>query len=255
MRTLLPSVRRPRAAAAGLAAVALAATVTSTLGPASAERPAHGSRAHVTAVAVHRGGPDRTVVFHRAHAGEVFLDATVSAKGVSWARRGNESAVVSAFVDGRYATDIVITSAGGVARQFALGHLGAGRHTLRVHYAAGRSPSNAGAARLRDIAFRTVRPGSPAYVAAKYAPVLYGRTDVPRGRPLQNNHTDTPLIAWHQVLHAATPGHSILEYSVAWSNEVSPSRGRNGFGRAARLSGQSRVPPPPAMITAYIGLS
>src|SRR5689334_10138445 len=101
MRTLLPCLRRPRAAAAGLVAVALAATVTSTLGPApaSAERPAHASRAHVTAVAVHRGGPDRTVVFHRAHAGEVFLDATVSAKGVSWARRGNESAVVSAFVD------------------------------------------------------------------------------------------------------------------------------------------------------------
>ncbi len=219
MRTLLPSVRRPRTAAAGLAAVALAAAVTTTLGPASAERPAPATRAHVTVVKVHRGGPDKTVVFHRAHPGEVFLDATVSAPGVSWAKRGNESAVVSAFVDGRYATDIVITSAGGVARRFALGHLGAGRHTLRVHYAAGLSPSNAGVARLRDIGFRTARPGSPAFVAARYAPVLYGRTDAPRGRPLQNNHTDTPLIAWHQVLPAPKPGHSIIEYSVAWSNE------------------------------------
>src|SRR4051794_21016221 len=219
MPSLLPSARRPRAAAVGLAAVALAAAVTTTLGPASAELTAHPARAHVTAVKVHRGGPDRTVVFHRAHPGEVFLHATVSAPGVSWAQRGNESAVVSAYVDGRYATDIVITSAGGVARQFALGHLSAGRHVLRVHYAAGRSPSDAGIARFRDLGFRTVRPSSPAYVAARYAPVLYGRTDASRGRPLQNNHTDTPLIAWHQVHPATTPGHSIIEYSVAWSNE------------------------------------
>src|SRR4051794_5612721 len=81
----------PRAAAVGLAAVALAAAVTTTLGPGAAELPAHPARAHVTAVKVHRGGPDRTVVFHRAHPGEVFLHATVSAPGVSWAQRGNES--------------------------------------------------------------------------------------------------------------------------------------------------------------------
>ena len=34
-----------------------------------------------------------------------------------------------------------------------------------------------------------------------------------------------------------------------------PQQGQERLGRAARLSGQSRVPPPPAMITAYIGLS
>ena len=61
---------------------------------------------------VHRGGPDATISFHRSQVGEVFLDATVSARGVSWAERKNESAVVSAYVDGHYATDIVITSSG-----------------------------------------------------------------------------------------------------------------------------------------------
>ena len=220
MRSLLPSARRPRAAAAGVAVLALAAAVTTTLGPASAQPPTQAPRAQVTSVTVHRGGPDRTVTFHRAHPGEVFLHASVSAPGVSWAQRRNESAVVSAYVDGHYATDIVIMSASGVARDFALGHLGAGRHTLRIHYADRRSPSNAGVARLRDIGFRTVRPSNPAYVAAKYAPVLYGRTDAPKGRrPLQNNHTDTPLIAWHQTLPAKKAGHSVIEYSVAWSNE------------------------------------
>ena len=155
MRLFPSSAGRPAAAAAALSllVVGLAATAAT---PASAERPAHA--AHVTGVKVHRGGPDRTIGFRRAHAGEAFLDATVWAPGVSWAEHGNESAVVSAYVDGHYATDIVITSSTGVTRDFALGHLGAGRHTLRLHYAVHRSPSNAGIARLRDIGFRTVRP-------------------------------------------------------------------------------------------------
>ncbi len=145
--------------------------------------------------------------------------ASVSAPGVSWADRGNESAVVSAYVDGHYATDIVITSTGRVTRQFALGQLSTGRHTLRLHYAVGRSPSDAGLARLHDIGFSTLQPGDPGYVAAKYAPVLYGRNVAGLGGRFQNNHTDTPLVAWHQVLPAATPGHSWIEYSVIWSNE------------------------------------
>ena len=170
-------------------------------------------------VIVHRGGPDATIRFHRAAAGEVFLKVTVSARGVSWAARGNESAVVSASVDGHYATDIVITSAGPVARRFALGHLRAGGHTLQLHYATGRSPSKAGVAKLQDIGFTTVRPSDPGYAAARYAPVLFGRDVAGLGGRFQNNRTDTPLIAWHQVLPAATRGHSMIEYSVTWSNE------------------------------------
>ena len=56
-------------------------------------------------------------------------------------------------------------------------------------------------------------------MAATYAPVLYGRNIAALGGRFQNNHTDTPLIAWHQVLPADKPGHSVIEYSVAWSNE------------------------------------
>lgn len=171
------------------------------------------------AVRVHRGGPDASIRFGRARAGEVFVDATVSARGVSWAERKNESAVVSAYVDGHYATDIVIGSAGPVTRQLALGRLKAGRHTLRLHYATLRSRSRAGVATLRDIRFHTVRPTDPAYAAARYAPVLYGRNLEELGGRFENNHTDTPLVAWHRVLPATDPGHSVIEYSVMWSNE------------------------------------
>jgi len=211
MRSLLPS-----AVAVGI----LAATVslTASVAPASAGRP--GDAAHLTSVKVHRGGPDRTIGFHRSRAGEAFLQATVSAPGVSWAERGNESAVVSAYVDGHYATDIVITSSAPVAREFAVGNLKVGRHTLRLHYAALRSPSNAGVARLQDLDVRTISSTSPEYAAARFAPVLYGRNVAALGGGFQNNRTDTPLVAWHEVLPVAgKPRHHVLEYSVVWSNE------------------------------------
>src|SRR5262245_7583436 len=181
-------------AAAGLAGVTTSAT-------ASPERPAQA--APVTSVTVHRGGPDKSVTFRQAHRGEAFLDVTVSAKGVSWADHGNASAVVSAYVDDHYATDIVVTSSSPVERQFALGHLARGRHTLRLHYADRRSPSDAGVATLQQIGFSTLRPSNPAYAAAAYAPVLSGRNVPGLGGRFQNNRTDTPLVAWHQVLPAA----------------------------------------------------
>jgi hypothetical protein len=204
---------------ASLATTALATTALGTSAAASpAERVAAAAAPHAS-VTVRRGGPDRTVTFHRAHAGEAFLDVVVSARGISWARHTNDSAVVSAYVDGRYATDIVITSAGPVRRRFALGLLHAGRHTLRLHYAARRSRSDAGAARVRHIRFETVRPGSTAYAVARYAPVLRGRNVDGLGGRFQNNRSDTPLLAWHQVLPAGKPGHRVIEYSVLWSNE------------------------------------
>jgi len=203
-----------------LAAVVTAGVVVTTLVPPALA--AHAERAAArgsTAVEVHRGGPDRTVTFHRGHRGEVFWNVTVAARGVSWADRGNESAVVSAYVDGHYATDVVVMSSKPVRRQFALGQLGRGRHTLRLHYATKRSPSDAGIATFSHSAFKTVRRSSVEYAAARYAPVLYGRATQSLGGPFQNNHTDTPLVAWHQTTPATTAGHSIIEYSVVWSNE------------------------------------
>ena len=147
MPTILASVRRP---AAVLTALVLAGTVAATTVEAPASAGDRGAaRTHSGAVKVHRGGPDRTVTFHRGRKGEAFLSATVSARGVSWAQRKNESAVVSVYVDGHYATDIVIMSSSPANREFALGKLGQGRHTLRLHYAAAKSRSRAGVAKPR----------------------------------------------------------------------------------------------------------
>jgi hypothetical protein len=222
MRSILVSALRR---AGLLVAVVLLATTATVLdaGAATSAAPrasaAPADRVHTWSVRVHRGGSDVRIVFHRSRVGQAFVVATVSARGVSWAEPKNESAVVSVFIDGHYATDIVVTSSGPVRREFALGALGLGRHTLRLHYATDRSRSKAGVAALTDLRFRTVTAASPQYAAARYAPVLYGRNLQAFGGRFANNRTDTPLVAWHQVLPAARAGHSLIEYSVIWSNE------------------------------------
>src|SRR5215212_6905959 len=134
MRTTVASAGRR--AGVALTVLTASATATSAAPPASADRAAS---SHVTSARLHQGGRDAVIRFGRARAGEVFLGVTVSARGVSWAERHNESAVVTAYVDGHHATDIVITSSGPVTREFALGSMRPGRHTLRLHYAAHRS--------------------------------------------------------------------------------------------------------------------
>ncbi|GAB3984230.1 hypothetical protein GCM10029978_093270 [Actinoallomurus acanthiterrae] len=164
-------------------------------------------------------GHDRTVTFRTGHAGEAFVTVTAAAPGVSWAVKGHESAVLSLFVDGRYATDDVVPAAFPIKREFALGQLPAGRHTLRLSVAADRSPGKS--VRVSGLAFRTVAAGSPSYTEMAHAPVLYGRngTGGTSTGPFQNNATDTPLVAWHEDVPAKTPGHRLLTYSYIWSNE------------------------------------
>ena len=150
-----------------------------------------------------RRGLDAQVKFRTTRPGEAFLDMSVAARRVSWAEPGHESAVVSLFVDGHYATDVVISSNRPTPRELALGSLSAGVHTLRIHYAAHRSRSRAGAASLRHLHVHTVTRNNPAYAAARYAPVLYGRNVPSLGGPFQSAVTDSPLVAWHEIGRAS----------------------------------------------------
>ena len=200
-----------------LTVLALALPGAWALSPAPADAAPHS--AERKGIQVHRGGPDREVRFRTTRAGEAFIDLSVSARKVSWGTPRHESAVLSLFVDDHYATDVVITSNRPTAREFALGSLAAGVHTLRIRYAADRSSRRAGAATLRHLHVRTVAQNSKEYAAARYAPVLYGRNVRGLGGRFQSAVTDTPLVAWHEINKAAKPGHFVIEYSVVWSNE------------------------------------
>ena len=169
---------------------------------------------------VSRQRPDARVVVVVKHAGEALVDVRAAAPGTDWATPGAESVVVSISVDGRYATDLVVTGAVPVTRQLALGAIGAGRHVLGVHFASERTPATADDARVLVDRLRVkTYKKDPQYQALRFAPILYGRNLAGTGGPYQTATTDTPLIAWHERIPASTPGHTVMLYSYVWSNE------------------------------------
>jgi hypothetical protein len=161
-------------------------------------------------------GHSHAITFRTDRAGEALVDVTAAAPGVSWAVKGRESAVLSLYVDGRYATDDVVPAAFPITRSFALGHLRAGRHRLSLRLAADRSRGRR--VTVTRASVRTVSRGQ-AYTDLAHAPVLYGRNGADSGGPFQNSFTDTPLVAWHEDVPALLPGHRLLTYSYIWSNE------------------------------------
>lgn len=177
-------------------------------------RPGHTAPSPGTTI---RAGHDLWRRFDLRRTGEAELALTVAAPGVSWGTAGHESAVLSAYVDGRYVTDVVIGSPTPTARQFFLGRLRGGPHLLRLTLATDRSRGGTSAT-VRGLRFSEVTPGSEAYAVAAHAPVLYGRTLAQWGGDFQNAYTDVPLIAWHEVTDEPG-GYHQLRYTIVWSNE------------------------------------
>ncbi|NVI92608.1 hypothetical protein [Actinomadura sp. BRA 177] len=173
--------------------------------------PAHAAAAG--AITVQRGGPARSLPFTADRAGEAVISFAASAPGVSWVRRGAESAVVSISVDGRHVTDLVVPSSDAIPRSLGLGHVGKGRHKVTLRFAKGSAPA------ARSVDLRQVGVRMSDALALRHAPIVVGRTGWPFGDPYQNATTDAPLIAWHETRPAATPGHRVIEYSLVWSNE------------------------------------
>ncbi|NEA24458.1 hypothetical protein [Actinomadura bangladeshensis] len=172
--------------------------------------PAHAAADPIT---VERGGPARSFPFTAGRGGEAVISFSASAPGVSWVRRGAESAVVAIAVDGRHVTDLVVPSSDPIPRTLGLGHVGKGRHKVTLRFAKGS------AAASRSVTLRDAGVRVSDAVALRHAPIVVGRTGWPFGDPYQNATTDTPLVAWHETRAAATPGHRVIEYSLVWSNE------------------------------------
>lgn len=175
---------------------------------------------------VDRGQQPINVRFETKAAGEISLSAIASAPEADWSRLGAESGIVSLSVDGRYATDLVVTSSGPSPRQLQLGRLPAGQHDLTLRLAA-YTPVAVSRVRLRALSIESVPNGDEA-LFLRHAPVVLGRSIpivnsegsyVAYSGPYQNGVTDTPLLGWHEVRAASTPGNRVLEYSLVWSNE------------------------------------
>lgn len=168
-------------------------------------------------VVLHRGGTSYTKTFTSV-GGEGLLNLTAWAPAVDWGRVNDEAAIASAYVDGSYQTDILVPGNSPVQRQFQLGTLAAGPHTLTLSFASDRSAPRAQQVDLAAISLRTVTSTNPNFVALKHSPILWGRSMASYGGDLQNAWTDAPLVAWHY----STPdvnGNTDLEYQIVWSNE------------------------------------
>jgi hypothetical protein len=148
--------------------------------------------------------------------GEARLAITAASPGTDWGIAGRESAVVTVSVDGRYSQDVVLFAG---ARQFtyhvALGSVDRGRHRVTVTFSGEKSPPGARTATVTRLAPSLAAADD---LAARYAPILYGR-DLPEipGR-YENNATDVPLLAYHTVA-TGPDGNTTIEYTMIWSNE------------------------------------
>ncbi|HEX4699702.1 MAG TPA: hypothetical protein VH857_10135 [Actinomycetes bacterium] len=165
-------------------------------------------------VVVTRGGPVQEFPLDPAAGGEGLLSFTASAPGADWGVKGRESGVAELLVDGQPRTDLVVPSSTRTQRSLGLGTLSPGRHIVTVRFDGGASPAGVDQVRLKDVQ-ADVTPNP----VLGHAPVVVGRALPALGSADQNATTDTPLLAWHESRPAATPGHTIVEYSVVWSNE------------------------------------
>lgn len=143
-----------------------------------------------------------------AGAGEVAMAITAEAPGTSWAEKGKEAAVLSAWLDGGYAGDIVLfMGAESHTYTFMLGPVEAGEH--RVALAPARDKGVDAPVKVSDVQFTFHGEQDPLYRVMRYSPLIYGR-------PVMNR-SDTPLLAYHEKVEAE--GKTTISYTVIFSNE------------------------------------
>ncbi len=130
-----------------------------------------------------------------------------------WGRSGDESAVVTLYLDKDYTErnqDIVLFK--GPERfvyKVALGRLAPGPHVLELKFDRAKSSAGASRVHLEDMEIREIpvsRPDSDVY---RFSPILYGRND--------NYYTDTPLLMYHEVHREERT--TTIDYTIIWSNE------------------------------------
>jgi hypothetical protein len=166
---------------------------------------------------------------------DISLRFRASAPGTDWAKSDSESAVLSIFVDNNYEQDVVLWN-GASAHDYAvaLGETPAGKHKIEFRFSTLKSPKNAGSINLLGGTITTQPYKNELDKAVhKFAPILIGRDK------LDNNHNDTPLALYYEILK--NPDHSIdISYGYVFSNEdagdaIRPARQQARWGRLSDI--------------------
>jgi hypothetical protein len=173
----------------------------------------------VPAVAVASPAKPVSTTFDAPRSGEALLTMRALAPGADWGDPGRESAVVTLTVDGRFNQDVVLF--GGdqpFDYKVALGPLSRGRHTITAAFNPAKSPPAVRSAQIKSLQPSLAEASGDAGLVYRYSPIVYGR-DLPEiPGAYENNHTDVPLLTYHEVTHDAA-GNTVIEYTEIWSNE------------------------------------
>lgn len=159
--------------------------------------------------------PEGSFGLHLSQAGDARLDLTAFGPGTDWAKKGDESAVMSVYVDGKYQQDVVLWG-GAKSTDYALslGKLPAGDHTVTLRYAKNKSTRGATGVNVTAGTAAVEKYATPEDKwAAENAPILLGRHG-----GIENNHTDTPLGMYHSISKHAD-GTTTISYGYVYSNE------------------------------------
>lgn len=157
--------------------------------------------------------------FTAPRAGEARLALTAASRETSWVTDGHESVVVTVRLDRRYSQDVVLFKGGSepFTYQVALGDVTAGAHRVDVRINRAKTPVAARNSRV-EVTSLEVSLAPRDDLAARYAPVLYGRNLPQIAGRYENAYTDVPLLEYHTVSQDEQ-NRTVLEYTVIWSNE------------------------------------
>lgn len=157
--------------------------------------------------------------FTVSSSGEALLDLTAIAPGVDWSKKGQESAVITLTLDGKYNQDIVLfMGQQKFTYQVALGHVEPGVHTLKAALNLDKSPEGAKQVNIIKMDTNVVSSDSEDALAYRFSPILYGRNLPNIPGAYENNYTDVPLMMYHTQSKNAN-GNITIEYTVICSNE------------------------------------
>src|SRR4051812_34750001 len=191
----------PRAARFAMSTVQRLVAATILLAIALADRPL---QAHADDVIA-----EQTIALDAA--AEVAAVVSARCDQCAWDVAGREAVTLRVLLDGQYSQHLPLVRSGAADYPIALGHMAAGRHTVRLEVdslltAAGlRNPGVTSASvRLTPIPAGTSLP-------LTLAPVVYARANT-IGR-----FTDVPIVMWYEF--SPTPRGTRYRYSVIFTNE------------------------------------
>jgi hypothetical protein len=166
---------------------------------------------------------------------EVLLHLEASSN-TNWEIQGSESAVLTIFVDDdtiEQNQDVVLFNGPQLfVYKLLLGRMTSGEHTVEFFFDGDKSSPGADRIHLEKCSIiPTTLVGEESDVY-RFSPMLYGRDLMASN---ESNHTDVPLLLYHEVFKEADAG-KLIEYTMIFSNEDGGTNSVNLMSRWGRTT-------------------